>query len=63
MVNDARDSRETLDRVREASERHDREDRELAARLSVSERLTRGVALSMFAVRMRDAFRDQSGTG
>ncbi len=37
----------------------EREDRLRAAGMSVNERLALGVQLSMFAARMRSAFRDQ----
>jgi len=53
-------SYEWRDSLRAIGEVQDREDRERAADLSVSERLARGVALSTFAVRLKEAFRDQS---
>jgi hypothetical protein len=48
------------ERVAELSAESAAADREAAARLTVSERLERGLALSMFAARMREAFRSQS---
>jgi hypothetical protein len=55
-----RDSREWRESLRAIGEAQDAEDRRRAAGMSVAERLTRGIELSAFAVRMRNAFSDQS---
>ena len=55
-----RDSLQWRDSLRAIGEEQDAEDRRRAAAMSVGERLARGVELSAFAVRMRDAFSDQS---
>lgn len=47
------------DDLRTVLDSQEREDRLRAAGMSVNERLALGVQLSMFAARMRDAFRDQ----
>ena len=46
--------------MREQSTADVESDRAAVARMTVSERLERGLALSRFAVRMRNAFREQS---
>ena len=55
-----RDSREWRESLRAIGEAQDAEDRRRAAAMSVGERLRRGVELSAFAVRMRNAFSEQS---
>jgi hypothetical protein len=55
-----RDSREWRESLRAIGEAQDAEDRRRAAEMSVAERLSRGVELSAFAVRMRNAFTEQS---
>jgi hypothetical protein len=55
-----RDSLQWRDSLRAIGEEQDAEDRRRAAAMTVAERLARGVELSAFAVRMRDAFSEQS---
>jgi hypothetical protein len=55
-----RDSLHWRESLRAIGETQDAEDRERAAAMSVAERLARGVELSAFAVRMRNAFSEQS---
>ena len=47
------------DGLRSALEAQDHEDRRRAAAMSVAERLELGVQLSLFAAKLRSAFRDQ----
>lgn len=47
------------DGLRSALEEQDRDDRERAAAMSMGERLELGVKLSLFAAKLRSAFRDQ----
>lgn len=57
------DGDSTLDlgrRMQAIREEQDRDDRGRAAAMTVSERLTLGVELSLFCARMRDAFREQT---
>ena len=59
----ARDTpRDRSERLQTLHDEYDREDRARIAAMTVSERLAVGVELSMFAARMRDAFRDQVHT-
>lgn len=53
---DVADNRVWASRLRSVGDAQDREGRERAAAMSVGERLEAGVKLSMFAVRMREAF-------
>jgi len=55
-----RDSLQWRESLRAIGEAQDAEDRERAAAMSVGERIARGVELSAFAVRMRNAFSEQS---
>ena len=55
-----RDSLSGVSSLRAIGEAQDAEDRARAAAMSVAERLARGVELSAFAVRMRNAFSEQS---
>ncbi len=51
-----RDNSAWASRLRSLGDAQDRDGRERAAAMTVGERLEAGVRLSMFAVRMREAF-------
>lgn len=57
---EAADNRAWASRLRSVGDTQDREGRERAAAMSIGERLEAGVKLSMFAVRMREAFGPRS---
>ncbi len=61
-VDEPSGQREWTESVREQRAADVEAERAAVARMTMSERLERGVALSRFAVRMCNAFRDQSVT-